>query len=395
MKSSRFFTLVGIASLFLTACVGITPQPSVTAESPVKSSNATLPDEIAPVKKDSSRQESPEIFHPVAPQAFAKDEASTDEPVTQHEPSKPELVSLEIPDIYVEIPRLAQMALTRADSFYAAGNLDSAAAIVEKFSVLNPLWKEWQIQAKSMGEKIRSGYSKKDADLQQFLIALVNANSRRVAFAEVKPIVDTILAAAPSDSIRKLTDSLAQIAYVRSYEKVKAGRDEALQIALEKGAFDSAEQKLSDLIRRYSDFIDTLELPKALLQVSSLRTEESAASAEFWKSHDPNKVLEEARLLSEKQKWQAAKEMLSKLKSSSLRGKALRELDSLNTRYCTEKRKRAAAFFAESKSKKANKADKLSKAIAELDACLEFAPDNKDRATVLSNKQFLQTELAK
>ena len=346
--------------------------------------------------------DSTESFRPVAPNSLMekesapeKKEALVKESEAKQELSKPNEVTVEFPDIYVEIPRLAQKALTRADSFYAAGELDSAAAIVERFSVLNPLWKEWQVQAKSIGEKVRSGYSKKDADLQQFLIALVNANSRRASYAEVKPLVDTIFATAPSDSIRHLTDSLAHIAYVRTYEKVKKGRDEALQLAREKAAFDSAEQKLSELALRYSDFIDTLELQKALLKISSLRAEESAASAEYWNSHDPEKALEEAKKLSDERKWQAAKESFIKIKSSRLRGEALRELDSLNVNFCTEKRKRAATLFAESKSKKGNKYEKLSQAIAELDACLEFAPNYKDRATVISNKQFLQAELSK
>ena len=102
-----------------------------------------------------------------------------------------------------------------------------------------------------------------------------------------------------------------------------------------------------------------------------------------------------AKKLSGERKWQAAEESFIKIKSSRLRGEALRELDSLNANFCSEKRKRAATFFAESKSKKGNKHEKLSQAIAELDACLEFAPNYKDRATVISNKQFLQTELSK
>jgi hypothetical protein len=402
--TKRFSAILCTGVLFLTACVGTAPQGNVPTEpaeasksadftSPAEPQTAPQPasqktPQTAPQEASSESSvasaENTETFAPVAP---------ANEPMTPE--SEPMAPANEVPDIYVEIPRLAQMALTRADSFYAAGNLDSAAAIVERFSVLNPLWKEWQFQAKSIGEKVRSGYSKKDADLQQLLIAMVNANSRRAPYAEVKVLADTICASAPSDSIRRIADSLSHIAYARTFEKVKLGRDEALTLAREKAAFDAAEQKLSDLILRYSDFVDTLKLQRALLQISSLRMEESSASAEYWKSHDPKKSLEEAKQLSANKKWSAAKEMLLKLKSSSLRGEALRELDSVYVGYCTEKRKRTATLFAESKNKKANKADKISKAIAELDACLEFAPDYKDRATVLSNKQFLQSELSK
>lgn len=397
--TKRFSTILCTGVLFLMACVGTTPQ-TVPQSDPQPTSQTVL--QTAP-KKDSSESfvasdKNTEAFAPVAP-ANEPMAPETEPMAPETKPMTPETEPMAlanaVPDIYVEIPRLAQKALTRADSFYAAGNLDSAAAIVERFSVLNPLWKEWQSQAKSIGEKVRSGYSKKDADLQQFLIAMVNANSRRAPYAEVKALADTICASTPSDSIRRIVDSLSRIAYVRTFEKVKSSRDEALTLAGEKAAFDAAEQKLSDLILRYSDFVDTLGLQNALLKISSLRMDESSSSAEYWKTHDPKKSLEEAKHLSANKKWSAAKEILFKLKSSSLRGEALRELDAVYVGYCTEKRKLTATLFAQSQNKKANKVDIISKAIAELDDCLEFAPEYKDRATVLSNKQFLQSELSK
>ena len=79
-------------------------------------------------------------------------------------------------DIYVDIPRLARQALARADSFYKAGTLDSALAILEKFSVLNPLWEEWQMQAKNLSEKIKASDSQKEEKCFRLLIDLKNAH---------------------------------------------------------------------------------------------------------------------------------------------------------------------------------------------------------------------------
>ena len=166
-------------------------------------------------------------------------------------------------------------------------------------------------------------------------------------------------------------------------------------LAVEKAGFDDAERELTDLLLRYSDFADTLQLRESLIKISSMRSESAALSESYWKNHDPKHLLEEARRLAAESKWDNAKEIFLKLKSSSLRGEAVRELDSLDARFCTAKRERAALLFAKFQRKKSENLQLLKDAVGELDSCLDFAPNYRERATVLSNKDFLLRELAK
>lgn len=293
---------------------------------------------------------------------------------------------------YVEISRIARKALARADSFYALQMTDSVSAIVEQFSVLNPLWEEWMEHVKSLDGKIR-GAAAVDRDvLERLLVALANANARRADYSEIGAIVDSILALSPGDSLKSIADSVAGKAYFRTFGKVASIRDSALSMARERAEFDAAERKLTEALMRYPDFADTLRLREALQRISSFRTE-TAASAEYWKSHDPKRSLEEGKTLAEKGKWKEAKAVLEKLRSSALRGEAIRELDSLNVRFCTEKRERAASLFGKAKRRKGDKTKLLTDAVELLDSCLEFAPEYKDRETVISNRKFLLREI--
>ena len=322
------------------------------------------------------------------------DSSKTQNISTEKLPEENENVRVQnVADIYVEIPRLAQEALSRADSFYVAGNLDSAAVIVEKFSVLNPLWNEWQHQAQSLSEKIQTNRTAKASELERTFIDLVNANARRADYADVKIITDAIAESSPNDSLKNFADSLLQLAYARTFQKVKSERDSALALAKEKANFDFAEQKISELIRRYPDYIDTLNLQNAILKIAAMRQENASVSADYWKTHDPQKILAEAKKFAQNKKWNEAKSAYQKLKTSNLRGDALRGIEEIENAYCQEKRQKATQLFAESRNKKSNAQEKLQKAIAELDACLEFAPDFKDRKTVFENKNFLQAEI--
>lgn len=420
----RFFPFFGLAVL-LTACAGAfdreapssPPERLPTGEevSSEKVENREVPKETdsVPVKKeltvDSSvfqvpspaedslvaverpdsavavqREDSPALRLPDSLGSVAKDTLADLKPPSAGRP-----------DIYVEIPKLARRALALADSFFVAGKPDSAAAIVERFFVLKPLWEDWMEWAKTLNEKIRNGNAQKKAELKRRIVDIQNANSRRADFAEVRALADSIVFASPGDSLKAFADSLAELSRLRTCEKVKTVRDSALKLAREQAKFDEAERLVSNLLLHYPEFSDSLGLPNVLSKVSSMRAEESSASAAYWKAHSPQEALEKARGLQNRKQWPEAKAAYQKLKSSGLRGEALRGLDSLYSDYCTEKRERAATLFAESKRKPAVKVEKLKQAIESLDACLEFAPDFKNRETVLSNKEFLQLELGK
>lgn len=389
MPKIRFF-LLGFGVALLSACAGTAPAPQVSEPIPQPEN---LPAENAVGEHRDEILVPAEIVKPDTVEISLSDSASSKNATLQTDsliPDGPESF-----DVYVEISRIARMALSRADSFDALGMKDSVSAIAEQFFVLNPLWEEWQKYAKSLVEKNRQNTTETGESLKKLLINLSNANARRADFSEIVAIADSIRTFALDNSSRLLVDSVLRLAYSRTFEKVKNRRDAALVLAVEKAGFDDAERELTDLLLRYSDFADTLQLRESLIKISSMRSESAALSESYWKNHDPKHLLEEARRLAAESKWDNAKEIFLKLKSSSLRGEAVRELDSLDARFCTAKRERAALLFAKFQRKKSENLQLLKDAVGELDSCLDFAPNYRERATVLSNKDFLLRELAK
>ncbi len=403
----KIFLLLGLAVLF-SACAGVSdrevpacpsePSPLGDATPVEKGERREVPKEAdsVPVQKNSAADSSAADAHAFSADSLgAVEKADSALALLSESPADSSSPTAERLDIYVEIPKLVRRALTLADSFFAAGKSDSAAAIVEQFFVLKPLWEDWMEWARALNERIRNGNAQRNVELKRRIVDIQNANARRADFAEIRALADSILSAAPGDSLKAFADSLAELSRVRTCEKVKAVRDSALRLARERAMFDEAERLVSNLLLHYPEFSDSLGLPKALSKVSSMRSEESSASAAYWQAHSPQEALEKARALKDQRKWFEAKTAYQKLKSSRLRGEALRGLDSLESDFCTEKRTRAATLFSEAKRKPLAKVEKLEQAIESLDACLEFAPDFKNRETVLSNKEFLQLELLK
>ncbi len=378
---------MGLGMALLSACAGTAPVSQVS-ESFSQTENSRSKD------LENGRSEKPHPKKlPISDSVENLQNDSTKNAVLQPDSAQPKEV--EAFDVYVEISRVARRALSRADSFDALGMKDSVSAIVEQFFVLNPLWEEWQKYAMSLSEKNRQSAAASDESIKRLLIDLANAHARRADFSEIRTIADSIRTFALDDSSRFLVDSVFRQAYSRTFEKVKNRREAALSLAVEKADFDGAERELTDLLLRYSDFADTLQLRESLVKVSSMRTENVALSEAYWKNHDPKLLLEDAKKLAAESKWDKAKEICQKLKSSRLRGEAVRELDSLESRFCTEKRERTASLFAKSQRKKSDRTQMLKDAIGNLEACLDFAPNYRERATVLSNKEFLLRELGK
>lgn len=389
------FSIGLLSACGLISCAAVQPLPNVE---PVRENVSESSKEISPSAKTEPAEKSDEkksAEKSLAEKSGVENSDKVLSPEISPEPfteTKDSVVETS-PDIYVEIPRLAEEALARADSFWTAGNRDSALSIAEKFSVLKPLWETWQERAQTIRENILQADAQKNADLRKLRIELANANARRADFAEIRTIADSILNVAADDTLRFSVDSLKKAAYVRTFEKVRGKRDEILKFVRERAAFDSAEIRMTDLLMRYSDFADTLKLKEALIEIGAMRSEESMLPDGYWKSHDPNEALAKAQKFRAEKKWSEAKKILVSLKSSALRGEASRAIDSLDAEFCTEKRKLAASDFG--KSRKSDREKWLRSAIGELNRCLEFAPGYRERATVLSNRKFLESELEK
>lgn len=383
------FCLLGVFCLI--SCASVKSAPSVEAgpccgkepaEKIVPDSTQKNPE---PIEPEPAKMKSDSI---IADNSLEKSDSSVSIPATDSAEAPEASV-----DIYVEIPRLAEAALAKADSFFAAGIKDSALAIAEKFSVLNPLWESWQDRSRKIQDNARQETSRRNDSLRKLRVELANANARRADYAEICAIADSILNVAlpADDSLRASVESLKRAAYIRTFEKVRHKRDEALQLGRERAAFDSAEIQMTDLLMRFPDFADTLRLKEALAEIGAMRSEESMLPEGYWKTHDPKEVLAKARKLRSAKKWSEAKKFLVDLKSSELRGEASAEADSVDAEFCTEKRKLAANFFA--KSRKSERERWLRSAIGELNRCLEFAPGYRERETVLSNRKFLESEI--
>ncbi len=388
MPMTARLCLLGLVIVLLSACAGNSPGSSLSEPFPPT-------EKPQPKNLDSARSEKSPLSEVIAvSNSTEKTTADSTERVLPQTDSA-QAKEPESFDAYVEISRIARRALSRADSFDALGIKDSVFAIAEQFSVLNPLWEEWQKHVKALDEKNRQTVPRNTEAIKRLLIDLANANVRRADFSEIKPIADSIQMISSGDSSRFLADSISRLAYSRTFEKAKQSRDAALSVAFEKAGFDDAERLLTDLLLRYPDFADTLRLRESLLKISAMRSEEAAMSESFWKDHDPGLLFAEAQKLAAEFKWNRAKELFQKLKSSNLRGEAFRALDSLESRFCTKKREQAASLFAKAQRKKSDRLQMLKASIGELDACLDFAPKYRDRATVLSNREFLLRELAK
>ena len=298
-------------------------------------------------------------------------------------------------NLYEFIPGVVNSSFERADSLLAAGNVDSAAALVEEFTVLKPLWEEWTERASKMESRIRSAQTSREAALKPLAVKLSNLVATGADFNEIRVVEDSIVAFAPDDSIKLWACGQLQNAYRRTFAKYSAERDRALSLARDKGLFDDAEKTLSGISMRVPDFADTLHIPDALMEVSGLRMQESDADVAYWKTHDPKTAFTEARKYSREKKYLEAKRLLLKLRASSLRAEANVELDSVGSAYCTEERTLASTLFAQSRSAKSKSREFLGNAVAALDRCLTEFPEYKQRATVNGNRDFLQKELEK
>lgn len=391
MRYIQNICLVAFLTAFLSACAG-TPQtqrndPCGTPSAQGKESSGTP--SVLPVNSPAvSVPGSEKPLRPAADTAAVK----PDSQAIQKDNARETAVKI---DLYEFIPGVVNSSFERADSLLAAGNVDSAAALIEEFTVLKPLWEEWTERASKMESRIRSERISKEAALKPLAVKLSNLVATGADFNEIRAVEDSIVAFAPDDSLKLWARGQLQNAYRRTFAKYSAERDRALSLARDKGLFDDAEKMLSGISIRVPDFADTLHIPDALMEVSGLRMQESDADVAYWKTHDPKTAFIEARKYSREKKYLEAKKLLLKLRASSLRAEANVELDSVGSAYCTEERTLASTLFAQSRSAKSKSRELLGKAVAALDRCLTEFPEYKQRATVNGNRDFLQKELEK
>jgi len=167
--------------------------------------------------------------------------------------------------------------------------------------------------------------------------------------------------------------------------------------AFEKAEFKAAEEDAVQLQLRYRDFEADLGLQKLIDEIRDLAKESNDEAAAYWKSHDPDEALARADTLITEKRFDTARDLLNKLKSSPKRGAAVQMLKVLGDAFCNEQRKTASVLFKKSRSKKdpEQSTNYLLKAIDALDRCLANYPDFEQKEKVLENKAFLESELKK
>ena len=117
----------------------------------------------------------------------------------------------------------------------------------------------------------------------------------------------------------------------------------------------------------------------------------------MWEKNDPEQALAKVDTLIATEKFDKAKDLLNKLKSSKLRKEANEKYIVLADAYCNKQRKATSQFFAKSQKQtdEAKKKKLLNDAIAALDKCLEEYPETTQKEKVESNKKFIEKELGK
>ena len=134
-----------------------------------------------------------------------------------------------------------------------------------------------------------------------------------------------------------------------------------------------------------------------LNHVDELEKATDSETAKMWEKQDPAAALAKADTLIANEKFDKAKDLLNKLKTSKLRKEANEKYIALADAYCNKQRKTTSQIFAKSlkQTDEEKKKKLLNDAIAPLDKCLAEFPETTQRDKVESNRKFIEKELTK
>lgn len=299
------------------------------------------------------------------------------------------------PDPYVAFPALASEILAFADSLYKQGKEDSASAYLERFRVIKPLWNQWEAQADSMLNEFGKTRAEKAKAFEPMVLEIQNMNRAQAAYSLVSEAVDSLIAKAPGDSLVSWAGIQKQTAYTNTLSKAKKEFEQINNLANSQAKFAEALKKAEEFLLRYSDFADTLKVQEFIDKIRNMAESADSEAVKYWESHDPADALKKAKELIEKSKFAEAKEILNKLKVSSLRKEAMEEYNKLADAFCNAERKTTSQLFAKAQKQKdaAKKKQLLKDAIAPLDRCIQEYPEYNNMQKVLDNKTFLEKEI--
>ncbi len=398
---NKIFSLIGFAAVAFTlsACAGNAPAPSTDVAV-----------EQTPSAKTDSLSQDPQadsaIFVSTTLDSYRLNTPSTKFSEGDSKPAAPTPSEAQAPsgtaskapiDPYTAFPALAEAVFAYADSLYKQGYADSATMYLKRFRIIKPLWGAWEMRTDSMLNKFGMERAEKAKKFEPLVLEIQNMNRAQAAYSMVASTADSLIALEPGDSLTNWATAQKQVAYKNTLAKAQKERDAIRAKAFEKAEFKAAEEDAVQLQLRYRDFEADLGLQKLIDEIRDLAKESNDEAAAYWKSHDPDEALARADTLITEKRFDTARDLLNKLKSSPKRGAAVQMLKVLGDAFCNEQRKTASVLFKKSRSKKdpEQSTNYLLKAIDALDRCLANYPDFEQKEKVLENKAFLESELKK
>ena len=301
-------------------------------------------------------------------------------------------------DPYKAFPALANYVFSYADTLSKAGQTDSASVILNSFSSMAPMWQEWQAHSDTLRNDFGKRREEKAKEFESMALQIQNMNRVQASYSMVAETADSLIAQlAPGDSLANWAIGQKKIAYTNTLKKATKEFDSIKVLADEKAQFAEARKQTETFRIRYRDFEDTLHVQAFLNHVDELEKALDSETAKMWEKQDPEKALAQADTLIANEKFDKAKDLLNKLKSSKLRKEANEKYIVLADAYCNKQRKTTSQIFAKSlkQTDETKKKKLLNDAIAPLDKCLAEFPETTQREKVESNRMFIEKELAK
>ena len=301
-------------------------------------------------------------------------------------------------DPYKAFPALANYVFSYADTLSRAGQSDSASVILDSFSSMAPMWQKWQAQSDTLRDAFGKRREEKAKEFESMALQIQNMNRVQASYSMVAEAADSLIAKlAPGDSLANWANGQKKIAYTNTLKKASKEFDAIKPLADEKAQFAEARKQTEEFRIRYRDFEDTLHVQAFIDHIGELEKAMDSETAKMWEKNDPEQALAKADTLIATEKFDKAKDLLNKLKSSKLRKEANEKYIVLADAYCNKQRKATSQFFAKSQKQtdEAKKKKLLNDAIAALDKCLAEYPETTQKEKVESNKKFIEKELGK
>ena len=301
-------------------------------------------------------------------------------------------------DPYKAFPALANYVFSYADTLSRAGQTDSASVILNSFSTMAPMWQEWQAYSDTLRNDFGKRREEKAKEFESMALQIQNMNRVQASYSMIAETADSLISQlAPGDSLANWAKDQKKIAYTNTLKKASKEFNEIKVLADEKAQFAEARKQTEMFRIRYRDFEDTLHVQAFLNHVDELEKATDSETAKMWEKQDPAVALAKADTLIANEKFDKAKDLLNKLKTSKLRKEANEKYIALADAYCNKQRKTTSQIFAKSlkQTDEEKKKKLLNDAIAPLDKCLAEFPETTQREKVESNRKFIEKELAK